>query len=541
MLDISILDDEELQDCVTNFISALLPHENYSSEMFVPVLEAVNQYVHRDEMDLEYKIMFNLFSEMQKLRARFLDKYTPWLDRDSFYNYLERGTLQFIHSEGDRLKRWLNQHGMDSNMDNPMVLEQTFQMICERALNLYDTAFERAVSTQEVMNRIPELESAFLKHCVENCLNNQRELVLGQIKVGRNKYAGVSDWMKYTQQSITDLSERLSATKEGNVAVDLNKIQEYLNELDAFAEPIAEYGIDIIDKDTPMLRHRMTVVVGKENVGKTKFAINAAVNCLLEGRKVVFMSGELTQAKVFVMIMQNYIWKRSALLNMANGKFGGVGFKVRPVDIIHGHQDPDIQEVIDICLNEVAVTRNLIIQGAFDYGQVYNQLQALYEAEKFDAVFIDHSCALVGKAGDGSERANVTALSTAVKNFRKDYPVYCMVTSHPSSDAKQTENKGKNINTSPTRGSQALSTDADDVFVLRAPINDTLNATLHLENTKRRDADRIQGFITLRKVFDVSGFNYRPEDNTNPEETQKDSAISDLAAMIDSLNPDSNS
>ena len=159
---------------------------------------------------------------------------------------------------------------------------------------------------------------------------------------------------------------------------------------------------------------------------------------------------------------------------------------------------------IDFVVSEGA----LILSDAFDYSTVFQQMQSIYEDTQFDMVVIDHSCALIGNVGDGSLKAKVDALSDAVRDFRKKYPVCVMVTSHPSTTAKESDSRGKVTSDSATKGSQNLSTDADEVLYLRD--NETLRkqGLIMLENTKRRDAGRVNEYVILRKNFAVSAFIY---------------------------------
>ncbi len=127
---------------------------------------------------------------------------------------------------------------------------------------------------------------------------------------------------------------------------------------------------------------------------------------------------------------------------------------------------------------------------------------------KCDAYIIDHSFALTGGYDGDNGKRNIDNLAKDARNFRKNYPVYLMVLSHPSSYAKEYLSKDKKVNYSATKGSQNLSTDADDVFVLRD--NEVLQkeGLLAIENTKRRDASVIHDNIIMRKMFDVSHLEY---------------------------------
>lgn len=502
MLKIDILQDEDLQEIVNRFISALLPHDSYCPSMYSQVLHCIFKYVKLEEFQMEYRLLLSVLNDLNKIRIQFAGSFVPKLERQQFQTCLEMGIMNAVTDPTLGIKDWLAYEGLNNNLDIEGTKEIACQKLCERAMELYDYCFSLGVSAEEILNEEPALKSAFMAHCGTIGINTQRSIILQDTKVGRKKYRGFEDWMKYTSQMLTEIKDRLS-NADSDAIVTIKGIEESTNLLKDLSElhvPIAQYGIPEIDDYTPILRHRLVVVVGKENIGKTKFAVDQTVNVMLAGGKAVFMCGETQKAKVYADIIINYVYK----------KFGCI---IRPEHIACIENCPEeIAVIINMAIAEIVGDGKLILADAFDYGTVYDQLQSLYEAEHFDACFIDHSCALVGTAGDGSLKAKVDALSEAVKNFRKVFPVYIMVTSHPSTTAKNTDSQGKVTSDSPTKGSQDLSTDADEVFFIR---DDEVYRKQHkviLENTKRRNAGRVDDYIILTKKFEVSAFIYDAND-----------------------------
>lgn len=497
MLKINLLEDEELQDNLNIFISSLLPHEKYDAEFFSQNLSIIFKFVHLDEFQLEYALLLNALQQLHKLKVSFTD-FIPRLRREDFESLLEVSIYDAVVRPELGVKEWLEYEGLSSNLTIQSNKEEVCQKLCTRALELYDTCFELEVASAEAANHEPSLKSAFLSHVARQGLNTQAEIIQHEVRIGRKKYSGLQDWLMYTTSLVTSVKERLEdAASDRIIAIDSTESSTaLLNSLADFFIPIAEYGIPEIDAYTPILRHRLVVIVGKENIGKTKFAIDKAVNVLLNGGKVVYMCGETQKAKVYSSILINYVFKKYSYI-------------LRPEHIADVEGCPDeVRKVLGMCIDEIVHCQRLILADAFHYDTFYEELVSLYDKSKFDMCVIDHSCALAGTVGNGSLKDKIDVLAEKSRDFKKNYPVCLMITSHPSTYAKDADNRGKDINDSATKGSQNLSTEADEVFVLRD--NKTLQKQnlIMLENLKRRDAGRITETIILKKRFDASAFIY---------------------------------
>ena len=84
----------------------------------------------------------------------------------------------------------------------------------------------------------------------------------------------------------------------------VDKASTLLNSLKDRFIPIAKYGIPEIDGEgefegTPILRHRLVVVVGNENIGKSMFGKDTATNIMLAGGRVVYMCGENVKSLMY--------------------------------------------------------------------------------------------------------------------------------------------------------------------------------------------------------------------------------------------------
>lgn len=530
MIDIDLGNDENLQEAVNPFISSLLPHENYNAMYFTQNLTILLRYIEIDEFKLEYRLLVKALVSLNRLKMS-LDSFVPQLTQESFEDILSTSICDAIMDETLGVKEWLQFEGDNTNLSIDSVREEAQQKLCMRAVDLYTTCFDLAEPSDTVVNKEPALKAAFVEHVSINSINIQHAIMRNTIRIGRRRYHGYEDWLKYTGNVVSEVRHRLTLAEDEDAAIDsVEGSLALLSDLKNSFIPIADWGIPPLDNYTPILRHRLVVVVGQENIGKTKFVIDKAVNVMKAGRRVVYMCGETTKAKIYADIIVNYVYKTYEMA-------AGYPMIIRPEHIISDDIDENVKKAIRMTIDTISHDGLLVLKDSFDYSTCYDELVSEYEKQPFDMVVIDHSCALSGSVGDGSVKSNIDRLASDTREFRKKYPVCVLVTSHPSQLAKEDLVRDRASTGSPTKGSQNLSTDADEVFFLRD--NETLRkqGLIKLENTKRRNANCASDII-LRKAYHVNAVIYDPElqADSEKENLERKEALRSLTENLEQLN-----
>lgn len=523
MLKFNLQEDEVLRTAINRFLSSLLPHENFDTQFFTENLSIVLKYVHLDEFKMEHYFLVAALADLNKIKVA-TNSFEPRLTEDTFQKIVSASISSVISRPELGVTEWLQYEGLDTNLTIPSVRDEVCQKVFVRCVKLYRECYEMAVPSDQVMNGEPELRAAFIAHVGTQSINTQMEIVQGKLRLGRKTYSGFSDWLSYTKKMTAEIDNRLSESESQNtMKIDsLEGSYELLRSLQDLLVPIADYGIPELDQYTPILRHRLVVVVGKENIGKTKFAIDKAVNVIMAGGKVAYMCGESVKASIFADVMINFIYKTYGII-------------IRPEHLTAPEACPDdVRKMIGMSVDLMVTNGSLVLCDAFNYATLQSEMENLYDQTKFDMIVIDHSCALVGTYGDGSLSAKVEHLAYVCRDFKKKFPVCVMVTSHPSSLAKDSAKKGNATQDSPTKGSQNLSTEADEVLYLRD--NETLikQNLILLENTKRRNAGRIVEPVILQKKFEVNAFIYDASLQKGESKLglEREQALDDLDKML---------
>ena len=501
MLEIDVQGDDLLKQALNNMLSGLLPHENYDYRYFVEILLKINQLIKPDELYGEYSVFLKLLNEFRRVGSVF-SNYEYNVTESAVESVLYANIQDLVRNKDTRISEVLNTAGLDTNTDIQSVFEDACQFLYERVMDLYKECFNLKVNSSEALSYFPTLKATFVTNVAQSSLLAQADMLRDSAFINNKIYQGPQDWLRYTTEVKNIITKRIEDDADGIIRVDtadarFNLLQENYGTF----ETLAPYGIPPIDDSTPMMRYRLALLVANENVGKTSIAIEWAVNLLMNGKKVLFMCGETRPSKIQSIMLVNYIYKKHQI------------YVDRQAISREGELPDDIQKIVNIACAEFGKMNLLRLNTSFSYDTFYDELVAEYDKEPFDAVFIDHSCALISNSGKLYE--DLGSLALQARNFKREYPVYMCILSHMSSSAKDLLSRGKEITTSTAKGNSTLDAEADEVFLLTS--NEALQSRdeILFINTKRRDASKVGTPIVLKTKFEVSSFYYDESSQDN--------------------------
>lgn len=528
MIKVNIDKDENLQDAVNVCISALLPHGKYDSSYFTEILNGIFTYIKLDEFSGPYYVLLKILDQLKSLKSRF-DDYEPKLTEEVLSNLLEVSISDTVNDSHVRMREILARDGLQTSLEIETVKEMACQKLYSMTMELYNDCLALEQDSKTALNNMPMLRSAYIAHVSTESIQTQVEILQNQHLVGRDNYSGTDDWVQYLQKFYIELKDRISDDDSTTKPIEsLDEGLQLLQSLSTSYEPIAEYGIpeiDYTDNDpnyigTPILKHRLVVMVGAVNIGKSMFCIWQTARILAQSKKVIYMYGESKKEQIYAKILIAYIWIKFGK-NLLMGHLTG---KLECTE--------EIQKIINMAIVEIMPL--LLLKNEYSYDALYDELIADYDKFKFDALFIDHSFALSGLSVRDNGKSSIDKLAVALRNFKRKYPVFILVASHPSTDARSAMAKDKKIRDSSTKGSSNLEAEADDLFVIRD--NEALQKqkAVSLINKKRRDAEVITKPIILRKRFNCYCFEYdKSLQYQDVEESSAEEALAELDRVYD--------
>lgn len=495
MLEFDILDDENLTEVLNTLISGMLPHEGFDPTMYGTIYRNIVSYIRLEEMKMQYFALLSALDAFNKMQAA-MPEFKPMLTREVFESTLRVSIFDLVRTPEVGMSSYLQREGKNNDLRIETVQQEAAEILYQLSLDLYDECYALATPSSEALNVMPVYKLATLSNVASTSMNVQRAILQEEKRIGRKRFSGVNDWFEYIRLLNIEIERRLNTDTENIIHLnDLEVANRMFANLAALYESLALYEIPQLDDETSMLKHRLVVRVGLEGVGKTTAIIDDIGKLLMAGRRVVVMSGETPPEQMVSMILVNYIYHKTGKW-VTRKHVAGVE-----------ECPPEIQQLIAICRLELFESGRVIVVKTFNYRTLSQELKDLYEQYKFDALFIDHSRALSGGPGD---KDDITMLSKDLREFKRNYPVYCCVVSHPSVKATEFLQKDKPVGAvSPTAGSSDLSREADEVFIhLSTP--EYKKQSLFGQQIWKRRGPALSRVVVLKMMPDIYHYEYDP-------------------------------
>lgn len=489
--------DEALTECLNGIISGLLPHENYDSSTFALLYPTLKSVLDTTDVRGLYYAMYLIFDKYMSLasslpRGRFEINIT----RERFEAAIGNNLPDLILEPKMSVIDLMAEEGKSADINIPTVQQEVMGVIYEKAMALYDDCFNMAQSYEDSMSKIVDLKDIIKANLIETGMGLQRTIMSVGQKVGRKFYRGPAGWLEYVQSLTREVSE-MERSDEGDLVCDG---LEYVTALDESTqelhEPLANYGIPQLDDATPMLKHRLAVLVARENTGKTQVVIHLIASLIRAGVKPFFACGEAPKELMFSCIVSSYIYQEYGMY-FETQYLSGEGYT---------NLSPDDQQVVNTAKARVS-SSGLVISNNLEYDNVVSKITHYYN-KGCEAFFIDHTQSLRGRKGRKIGDL-VTGLALDCRELKNEYPIYICLTSQPSTGLKDLLQKDQltDMQLSPTAQSAAPSQEADELFILNETEYLKTQGLLSWITYKRRGANRPKTFYIL-KHFNVSAFEY---------------------------------
>lgn len=493
---LNITNDEVLQEQLTHFVSALLPHEKYDPSMFSITLRAVFDYVHLDEMNMEYYVLFSIFNQLKEIQS-VQPRFSPKLTATILEGMLNSQAFDLVKDPRVGMQKWSKDTGHKFSTENEGDLHAAGNRLYERVFDVYDKAFAMQVETESAMSAIPALTDAVLSNISDGAISKQAEIKTNGIWDGKDFYVGPMGWLEYTTKLVYKAKERIS-----NAAIGVEKFEslDQANELKVswklMYSPLAYYNIKPLDASAPIYRHWLAIFCANEGVGKTAFSVLTAVSLLMANVKVLYMGGETTKDKVMARVVSHYIFVKYKIWITTE--------ELSKLEEL----DDESRLIAEKALIEVVESGMFHFVPTLPYEGLYDKLKEYREKYEIQAVIIDHSAAL---AGGKNQIEDIGRLAIDCRRFKNEEPVYVAVCSHLSAMAKELLEKGKEVTTSPTKGNSTLSGEADEVMLFYKNSKLEKLGLVACQVTKTR-GNSVKDIAFLRFFKEISTMVYQDED-----------------------------
>lgn len=489
--------DDSLTDCLGDIISGLLPHSMYDPSTFSLLYPTLKTVLDTPDSRGLYYIFYTVFDKYMSLAASLpAGKFEIKITAERFTNALTNNLPDLILDPKTDVQTLMAEEGKSADITIPTVQDEIMGVVYAKAMALYEECYAKAKGYDDAMSRVVDLKDIVKANLITTGIGSQQVIMGTGLRRGRKFYVGPDGWLEFSQNLTREVAE-LDRADEGDLecnGLDLMTSLDTNNQ--ELSTPLANYGIPQLDDLTPMLKHRLAVMVAKENTGKTQVCIHLIAKLIRSGVKPFFACGESPKGLMFNCIVSSYIYQEF-------GRF----FEV-PFISGEGYEQlsPDEQQIVNTAKARVA-SSGLVISNNLTYDAVVAKITHYYN-KGCEAFFIDHTQSLRGRNGRKIGDL-VTGLALDCRQLKNDYPIYICLTSQPSTSLKDLLQKDqtKDMHISPTAQSAAPSQEADELFILNETEYLKSQGLLAWITNKRRGAERPAPFYIL-KHFNVSAFEY---------------------------------
>lgn len=518
--------DEQLCTTLNRVLSGLLPHENYEPRTFGMLFPTLQTVLAAKSVKGIHFIFYSIFGKYFSLQSAVnADNFQVSITRKRFSDALEFNLPDLILEPQLDAATLMNEEGKSGDISIPSIQEEAFGVVYAKAMDMYDTCFELAASYDDAMSGLVDLRDAIKANVIETGMQMQRVIMSTGLKYGRHFYRGTTGWLDFSSQLVREVSELDAPVSNDLMCSGLDVLPRIEDHHKEITSRLGFYGIPQLDDKTPILRHRLAVIVAKENTGKTQVAIHLVASLIRQGVKPFMACGETAPEAIFMRVVSSFIYQEYGYYIQPD-ECDGAGF-----DIL---SDEDKQIVKNAKLR--VASSGLILSHALEYDNVLATFTDAYR-KGCEAFFVDHTQSLRGRKGRPINEL-VTTLALDCREFKRQYPVYVCLLSQASTSLKDIlqRDQTKDIQQSPTAQSAAPSQEADELFILYSTDYYAKQNLLQWIVFKRRDAPK-PAPIFVKRLFHVASYQYDPDVQSGG--TMEEGELGDfIRAVSTKIDPD---
>ena len=318
-----------------------------------------------------------------------------------------------------------------------------------------------AVDVASIISKVgPESRDVYIRYLSEICAGSQSYAIDSHIEILRDTYS-----RNVLKKLVIDFSYDLNDGKDISSALNIfengvSKLLEEDVEYDDSISYIAHKTLDYLEDDSELgfkfgirllddiigglYKGELTTIAARSGVGKTALALQIMLNCAAQGKKVLFISREMSNIQVF---MRNITKKTGVSSNKM--KYKNLG-------------DDDWKPIIDYINN---VTRENLIH-INDQVSTVGGIKKRIRKVKPDLVIVDYVQLLSIEERLQSREREVASLSRELKNITLDFGIPLIQLSQLNDEMKDFRPWGER----PMRDSKAIFHDSNNVVYIHEPV-----------------------------------------------------------------------
>ncbi len=332
--------------------------------------------------------------------------------------------------------------------------------------------------TYAIDTHINILKDKFKRKCIKNSCMNLITEILENKDIDSSLFKFENDIKSTVDQDIEDKDDMSSIC------------ERILDFLENDKETGLKFGVPLLDDVIGgLFKGELTTIAARSGVGKTALALQIMLNCASQGKKVLFISREMSNEQI---VMRNISkktgisakslkyknlkeidWKKIVMRNIS--KKTGISAKSLKYKNL---KEIDWKNIIDV-MHEFSKDNLIYIN---DRISTISQLKRRIRQIKPDLVIVDYLQLLTVEQNLQNREREVATLSRELKNITLDFHIPVIQLSQLNDEMKDLRPWGER----PMRDSKAIFHDSNNVVYIHEPVlSDFEEAVIKIKRDKK--------------------------------------------------------
>lgn len=440
------------QDLLDKIFSSVLPHANFDNSVASEVIEELFKILPKNEVYGINYIFYNLFENL-RLIPLYRRGFSAQINAEIFHSAVEINIDSFLRSPAFNAQVFFQDRGKEFALNEPMQFNEAANFVSSAADEMFATLMQMAVPSSEGLSQLKLLTDCLKKDICAQIVRIQAEILVEGFKGKTRLFRGASDASAFAVQSYKEVGLRFKDSK--NSVRDRfisTTISSYDDSLQFDAAEALEYhelfsfGWEPLDDIFKPATGDIMTVIAPEGTGKTRLGAYTAYRAIKSGVNVAVVCGETRKKKYKRMIEGAHLFETQ-----------GVQLSPKEMDNLFLLTD-DLDKIEQLSLQIKAAQLDLYENKSYGkltvttsvyYEDCYEAFEKFIVEKNVGLIIIDHTKSLTNNGSItpvGRLQTVKLSIDYLMDNeiaLAQDYPVMFMNMSHPSVEAQNSINKGK--------------------------------------------------------------------------------------------------
>lgn len=440
------------QDLLDRIFSSVLPHKNFDSSIAGDIIEELFRILPKQEVYGINYIFYNLFENL-RLIPLYRKGFSAQINADIFHSAVDINVDEFLRSPAFNAQLFFQDRGKEFVLTEAMQYNEAANYILSAADEMYEALVEMAIPTSEGYSQLVLLTDCLKQDICDQIIRIQAEIQAEGFKGRKKVFRGPMDAAEFATQAFKELGLRFKGVDSNSrnrfIPVTIHNYDESLrfDQKEAIEyHELFRFGWEPLDAIFRPATGDIITIIAPEGTGKTRLSSYVAHEAIKAGVNVAIICGETRKKKYKRMIEGAHLFETQEI-QLSPKEMDNLFLFTSDFEKMEQISMQIKAAQLDLYENEKY--GNLTFVTTAYYEDSYESFEKLILEEDVQFIIIDHTKSLTNNGSfTPSGRLQTVKLSIDFLMdqeiaLAQDYPVCFMNLSHPSIEAQNALNKGK--------------------------------------------------------------------------------------------------